>query len=327
MLDRYAAGEADAAVIEALTWNAGRLDAAVAPYSRTAAAFLLEVAASSDYPEPFHQHVAAGRALALRMLPRDPVFGRTWFQTLAALRLAHLEAGNAANDLQLLLDRVGRDPEILAARGICYEIVSTPPALPPDIVLIGKRSGSARSTSNPSWYVPMPNRASLNAAVDLYRASLALDEGNVVAQLRLGRVSHLLGKDADALLAFDAVRARATDARVLSLAALFAGQVHEEAGRIDAAAAAYRAAADLYPRGQSPYLMLARLLESQGHPDEAWTVARKVLSPSAAAETARDPWWLYSLGQTPAYDDLVIALRNAARAERDRQAANFEMSR
>lgn len=312
LLERYGRGEAQRAVAAALAWDARRLRVVADSLpSKTTASMLLEIAVARDYPEPFRQDAVVARKMMAAIWSRggDPMFCRAWFLASAAVHLAHLDTGGAAADLDVVEARAGRDADTLTSRGACLEVISAPPALPPDLPLLAKRSG-LRSGLNAPWTSAKPDPVPLRAAAGFYRSALRLDPGWRVARLRLGRVLHLLKQDRDALPELKMVVDDPGDPRVSSLASLFTGQVHEAAGEAEAAASAYRASVTRYPQGQSPYLALARLLESTGRIDAARTETLRLFAPPASAAIAPDPWWLYVLGQIPSYEERFVRLRH-----------------
>jgi hypothetical protein len=136
------------------------------------AALLLDVAAASQYPEPFHRIAseARNRVVALLASGVERAFCREWLLAYATLRLAHLETDTVASEVGLVESRLGRDPETEVMRGAAIEVVAAPPALPPDIPLAGKRSGSSRSAFGPSWTGSAPKPGDPGAALDFFDA-------------------------------------------------------------------------------------------------------------------------------------------------------------
>jgi len=136
-------------------------------------------------------------------------------------------------------------------------------------------------------------------AEDSFRRALSLDPQLVEARLRLGRVYSLLDRRNDAereLLQAQKDAARAGNATVGYLAAVFLGQLYEKTDRTEPALAAYRVAVALYPSGQVGPLALSRLLVASGSGAEGWEAGAQAVE-RVQARASPDPWVTYSRGR------------------------------
>ena len=109
--------------------------------------------------------------------------------------------------------------------------------------------------------------------------------------MHLGRVQALREEDDEAVLLLDRVLGASDDDATAYLAAVFMGGLRERQGRLDDAAAAYRAAMARFPVGHSAYVGLSEVLQRAGKVDEAREVLRNLLSESIGP--TREPLWWY----------------------------------
>ena len=110
------------------------------------------------------------------------------------------------------------------------------------------------------------------------------------AALHLGRVRMLEGRDADATRWFQ--RAAQSPSRGTAyLAHLFLGAFAERASRWTDAEAEYRAAAALFPTGQSAAIALAQFLDRRDQTAEGSHALMAIFAPSRSRVV--DPWWQY----------------------------------
>ncbi len=151
-------------------------------------------------------------------------------------------------------------------------------------------------------------------AENLSRRALAADPALVEARLHLGRTLFQLSRDHDAQPELERALADATTAgkpAVAYLAAVFLGELHEEAGQPDDAERYYAQATAMQPLGAAGWLSLGRHRLSVGRADGWPTIAKMMTSPTGLSI---DPWYLYF---TPYYDELaprLAALRATVRS-------------
>jgi tetratricopeptide (TPR) repeat protein len=131
----------------------------------------------------------------------------------------------------------------------------------------------------------------------LFRRVLDLDAANQEARLRLGRVLFVRGALDESAGHLEQVLRESRDARQGYLAALFLGGLHEEAGRLDAAVAAYSRALNLCPRCQTARIALASALERGGDAKAARATVLPLAGVRARSTRELDPWWAYPFGQ------------------------------
>ena len=114
------------------------------------------------------------------------------------------------------------------------------------------------------------------------------------ARLCLGRVLTLSYRDADAQAQLGRAAAKAPDDAEPTtgyLAALFLGQLHEEAGRSDAAVSSYQLAISRNPTTVVGRLALGQLLIRSGRPDEGWDLVRQAVASSESRAIPLDPYY------------------------------------
>jgi tetratricopeptide (TPR) repeat protein len=154
-------------------------------------------------------------------------------------------------------------------------------------------------------------------AVPTLRRALELDPGLVEARLRLGRLLYQLEGPAEAQT--ELVRALRESREVghvfaWYLGGLFLGELHEDAGRVDEAVAAYREAVAAIPAVLSARMALTHVLLANDRTDEGWAAARGSFDNSKANRLAdTDPWHLYSRGQAWQAASRLRAMREAVR--------------
>jgi tetratricopeptide (TPR) repeat protein len=148
-------------------------------------------------------------------------------------------------------------------------------------------------------------RTDLADAQALYARALRRDPGLLEAHLRLGRVLLLRGRPREALPELERVVRESPRPAQLYMARLFEGRTRERLGDPKGAAAAFAAAVERVPRGQSALVALARALDRLGE----GTRAQEALGSALQAEAERDPWIDYMRGQPDRIDTLLEELR------------------
>ena len=154
-------------------------------------------------------------------------------------------------------------------------------------------------------------REHFESAQRALRAALAVDGSVPELRLRLGRVAWRLGDAAEAQSALLDVLARKPDGATAFLAHLFLGRLHEDAGRLDDAAASYEAALALDPRSQSARLALSHVRLRRGDAAGARAEVEKTVG-SAGRRPRPDALWLYPWGPSVGVEDRLEALRGEA---------------
>jgi tetratricopeptide (TPR) repeat protein len=248
-------------------------------------------------------------ALSLRtdMDARRP-FARAWYQSLARYLRARNEPDAARELLALGRQRMRGDAAILAESGLVAEWAASEHAY----VFRGRPVTKDRLERAIDIDRTRQERTRmLNDALQWLRESRRLEPGSDLLDLHLGRVHAMRGDDAEALGLLAAVAARTPDAATAYLAETFAGGVHERAGRLDEAAAAYRRALSRYPRGHAACIGLSEVLHRTGQPDEA----RGILSALLLETRGRtiEPRWWYLYDPPGVSEQRLDELRKAVR--------------
>ena len=159
-------------------------------------------------------------------------------------------------------------------------------------------------------------RDELKDAEKLLRRATELNPDFAEAQIRLGHVLSLVGRDAEAAEHLRKGIEATTEPLLRYYGSLFLGAAEEKLNHDDAAKASYEQAARLVPTAQSPLLGLSELARRAGHRDEALREMERVYSLRSASLDA-DPWWKYAYAQGRKADALLDALQQPFRlAER-----------
>jgi tetratricopeptide (TPR) repeat protein len=255
--------------------------------------------------------LAAAQRIAA-MIPDDDRrrrFERPWFQAAVLHLLKRGQWLLAAEYATAGLRRYPDDAHLLLARGAVREAQVT----------LAVRRRAARTVLE---LTQLPRgsggrdltdigRALLQAEAD-FRRALRAEPGLLEAQVRIGRVLHLQGEPAKAVVELrQAVATPGGDARVRYLAWLFLGAAEEAVGRADEGMRAYRQALAVIPDGQAAVVGLSHSLHRLGERGPS----RDVLLPSSFAPgraAVRDPWWDYRWGEAHELEDRLHALRRQA---------------
>jgi len=156
-------------------------------------------------------------------------------------------------------------------------------------------------------------RDELKDAERLLRRATELKPEFAEAQIRLGHILSLTGRDMEAA---DHLRKGldATDEKLLRYyGSLFLGAAEEKLGHTAASQASYEAAASLFPSAQSPLLGLSELAHRAVHRDEALLDMEKVYSLGSSSNLDADPWWHYTYLQGRNADALLESLQQPFR--------------
>jgi tetratricopeptide (TPR) repeat protein len=163
---------------------------------------------------------------------------------------------------------------------------------------------------------PRVPEADLARAAVTYREALALNADLWEARLRLGSVLGRLHQTDEAMAQLERVRTQANDSRFRYLAWLCLGQIHEEAGRTEAARAAYDEAVRAFPDGfVARTALAAHLLESSGRVSEGRKVLQEALLRPPRGRAESDPWHEYLYSSLSLMEQHLAALREVARRQ------------
>jgi len=140
---------------------------------------------------------------------------------------------------------------------------------------------------------------------------VAADPTSAKARVRLGRVQWRLEDDAGAQRTFEEAVLGPAPVPVLYLARLFLGQVHERAGRLDAAVREFSLAQGLDPTAQSAAMALAHVSWLSGDREAALRAVAGTLA-RAGQRATRDPYWDYLASNAALADEQFEMLRDEA---------------
>lgn len=146
--------------------------------------------------------------------------------------------------------------------------------------------------------------------VTRYEAAIKFPNTAVEARIRAARMLVALGDADRAIALLDNSTRQAADKEMRYFAHLVLGQALRAKGRSDEAAAAYRAALDVWPGAQSARVALMTLLVAAGKHDDAAALADAA---QAAGDDVFDPWWTYWLGDFRDYPAILARLREMGR--------------
>lgn len=125
---------------------------------------------------------------------------------------------------------------------------------------------------------------------------LAADRAHADAHLRSGRLLALVGQADKAQEELATLAAGDAAVEIRFLAWLFLGGVHEAAGRLPDAEAAYVRAAELQPLAQSARMALAYVRTSLNRRADAQTALGPALDARRPVTLTSDPFWTYPFG-------------------------------
>jgi tetratricopeptide (TPR) repeat protein len=214
---------------------------------------------------------------------RDPWVLR-WYQATASLFALDHQFSEAVPHFKRARQLFPRDATILVHLGCLYEALAAP-----------RIQDAIQAANLPAGvkFAVADERENLRLAADAFRQALALDGGFTDAQLRLGRISGLLGNHEEALRLLRQARAGSRDSKTSYFAALLAGAEEQALGRMDDARQSFESAAALYPLAQSPHFALSQLAWLTGTSVDALQALEGSTKPGQPRGPADDPWWLY----------------------------------
>ena len=215
-------------------------------------------------------------------------FCRDWYVVLDGLQFLFEnfpEAGQSARR------HLGQDPQIQLLFGIRAA------------AFMGPRAAGGRFTLDWQGWPFRPvsvlgevyNGRMADDAEKAFGQALRLDPALVEARLRLGRVYQLTNRLSEAAVEFErALLESDVNKDPISgyLAAMFLGELHENAGRSPEAQAAYRRAIERYPEGTVARLALGQAFLSAGRDEEGWAMMRTAFG-DGSRRVSYDPWVVY----------------------------------
>ncbi|MEO8522254.1 MAG: tetratricopeptide repeat protein [Acidobacteriota bacterium] len=246
-----------------------------------------------------------------------PYAGR-WYQGVARLLRGRSLPMMTGQLLETARAWLPHDPTVLEESGMLEELLATDSSLPAVFVAPGfgatmSRGGvatAARLTTKDIEEARALRAEHLAKAAGWLRESLDAAPSRELARLHLGRVQSLREQYESALTLLAPVAASG-DAATAYLACLFTGVVHERQGQFDAAAAAYRTAAERWPRNHAADVALSSALRHSGRSVESREALERVVR--GRGLDADDPWRSYLIEPLIATLGRLENLRREAR--------------
>jgi len=153
--------------------------------------------------------------------------------------------------------------------------------------------------------------AQLRFAAGFFERALNADPTLVEVRVRLAKVRLDQGRAREAMSMLQEVAPTITDDIVSYYAQLVMGDTAAALAQHEAAAAAYRKAAALFPTAQTPRLALSLLFRSGGNAAAALTALSPIFSFPDHPMERPDPWWVYHKGEGRYASALVADLIRA----------------
>jgi tetratricopeptide (TPR) repeat protein len=233
-----------------------------------------------------------------RPAPSGDSMVRRWYvATTASMELdGHYENTHLIHGRETFPD----DPDLAMLTGAQHEVYAT----------------AAVQTAVRSAFLPTgvrlsveTERVELREAERFLRRATELKPDFAEAQIRLGRVLAIMGRDSEAAEHLKRGLAATEEHLLLYYGSLFLGAVEEHLGHNDVANALYLQAAALFPLAQSPFLALSELARRAGRRDEALREMEKVYNLESKQRADSDPWWTYNRAQGRNADALMDAVQ------------------
>lgn len=325
LIEDYRHGDAAVALAEFMKWDAKRMAVeyeawdsrriaakrflpADADTAEIAALVMLNTEAAVELDEfgvthspasgtPSHYQAALRlmKILAARSTDAEVrAFCRDWFVLATSLWLSARQCFQAANTADDALQMLGPDAQLFLAAGSVAEAQMGPFENRTEVGC-GEPWGSSRH-----GVFMIHDRYRDDAQTWLQRA-VALDAVLAEAHLRLGRVFYWADRSSQAQHELERSIAVMTSVErpfVGYLAAIFLGQLHEEAHRVEEARRAYEQAIQFNARGHIAHLALGHLLLMSGATEEGWTRVRAAFGDTVDGTSHEaDPWLNYRSAQ------------------------------
>jgi tetratricopeptide (TPR) repeat protein len=248
-------------------------------------------------------HYLAARRLVKSLAPRLSngevrAFCRDWFALVTTLWMSARQCARAADTARDGLGLVGADARLFLAAGSVAETQMGP----------FENGAQVEPGCGEPWAPSLLSRRGSLLIHTRYRRdaqgwlqqAVTLEPGLAEAHLRLGRVLYWSDRPGDARPEFERAIANMTELErpfVGYLAALFLGQLHEDARRVAEARSAYEQAIRLNSEGYVAPVALGHLSIMSGDPGEGWTRVRGALMDGTGSSDRTDPWASYRAAQ------------------------------
>jgi VWFA-related protein len=251
---------------------------------------------------------------------------RRWPALSLELAIAGLGDSNAYardNGLKLLTQAHVRmehaaENDAFACEWFVAEAAGIESVLPPSVSRPYVQRASLRCPAEPrlklALGVVLEQAARLDPAIktnDTLEAYRGIDPQSAAAVEGRIRTAWLLYRSGDIAAARQALPPTAPDdTRLTYFFSLVSGHIQRANGELDAAEQSFGRALEAAAGAQSARVALVALLLDQGRAADAAALADTV---EAASPDGGDPWWTYGTGDFHRYQDLIAALREAAR--------------
>jgi tetratricopeptide (TPR) repeat protein len=231
-------------------------------------------------------HWALGRSLLSAITPdesRDPT-ALLWYRAASASLLSVGGFSEAYPHLASALTVFPDNAELLIDSACMHQRFSSP-EIQAAVQSLSEQRGITTNVGS--------LKSELELAERFFRRALAVQPDRADARIRRGRILGLLGRHDEAASELRKAMAENPTREFLYYARLFLGREEEALGHFDAARASFDAAAELYPRAQSPRLALSWLARRAGDRSGALR-SLQYLADAGSEESRRpDPWWGY----------------------------------
>jgi hypothetical protein len=164
--------------------------------------------------------------------------------------------------------------------------------------------------SEQQWLAGKTTPAQDAEVLSRYEQAMKFPETETEARVRAARFLHAAGQSERGLAVLNGIKAPAADREMRYFAHLIRGRLLAAGGRVDDAAAAFRAALTEWPDAQSAQVALMTMLVTRGRRDDAAQLADAV---QKAPADQYDPWWMYWLGDYRVYPEMLAKLRELER--------------
>ncbi len=222
-------------------------------------------------------HWRFGRVLLDRVTPtpaNDAVV-HGWYEAVGAHLLADRDYADALQHFDDADRYHQSDAEIDFLAGVLHEMLAS--AAVQEVVQSAKTP--IRSA-----------RHELETAEHYFERAARARSDDLEVQLHLGRVLHLLGRDAEAEPLLASAAQQAQDPVLQYYAQMVLGSTEEALGQLDGARGRYERAAGLQPTAQSPLIALSHLARERGQRQQALGQIRRLMALPSNPDDRRDPW-------------------------------------
>jgi tetratricopeptide (TPR) repeat protein len=210
-----------------------------------------------------------------------------WYVALAAALAVAYDLAGLKDHLEEAREQFPEHAEIQFLSGCLAESLASP------IVQASRRDDrNAPQTKSPFQSLQERSLArgpNLELAKQHYEKALDIQPQHYEARIRLGRVLMIDDRTKDALPLLEAPF-ETEDPALSYYRYLFLGRAYDRTGKRDEARQSYRAATQLFPNAQSPWLALSALAGGIGDTEGSRAAMERIIQRTDAPD---DPWWQY----------------------------------